>query len=523
MGISVIIDSTTKNSVTSRQSITISKSLRAVPTMDVQTVDPDGAYYPSAGDVAEIQDSGDYLFGGRVREVERKRRRAGVDVLTANISCVGYGHALERRLAGQYEFTGDTFKTIVESIVTNSLAGDLTDVTGVPTGPTIDKLTLDLPTVREAFDVLTQLSGFELYVTADNKLVGRESGTQAAPFSVTGTGSNVSLIYTRETLEDLCNVAVARIGEQLLDPAEQTFTGSSPARSFEVTNPIGEPPSIYVNDVEKTVGILGETGKDWYWQDGSKEIRQDEAAAPLTGSDTLRVIYVGITSGFVQASNTASITAYGQHEKLLEIGRSTVVDAEALVTQYVADHKDPSIVLMLETNTYLESTAATIEPGQTLTVNLSSGGFIANGTYLVRSVTLTNQRGDNDSGRWAVRVEAVSGPMVRNLVEVLRGAVGGSGSAVGRPGSGTGGAGVYRQASSTGTTISPIVQATPGSMLVVTITQTSPPGTISFDSDFEVYNTNIDAANGNITRFLFVGEDDGRWHQCAMAITGLTE
>lgn len=522
MGISAIINSVTRNSLTGRQSITINKPLRQVPTMELVIKDPTGGYYPNAGEVAEIQD-GTTLFGGRVREVERERRRAEVDLLTSTVSCVGYGHALERRLAGQYEFVNETFKAIVQSIVTNSLAGDLTDVTGVPTGPTIEKLTLDLPTVREAFDTLTQLSGIELYVTADNKLVGRESGTQSAPFSVTTTGANVSRIYTRETLEDLCNVAVARIGEQLLDPAEETFTGSSPTQSFEVTNPIGEEPKVYVNDVEKTVGILGETGKDWYWQDGSKEIRQDDAAAPLTGSDTLRVIYVGITSGFVQASDTASITAYGQHEKLLEIGRSTVVDAQALVTQYVADHKDPSIVLSLETNTRIESTAATIEPGQTLTVNLTSGGFVANGTYLVRSVTLTNQRGDNDSGRWSVRVEGVSGPMVRNLVEVLRGTVGGSGSAVGRPGSGSGGAGVYRQLSTTGVTVTPLVKATPGALLVVTVTQTSPAGTISFDSDFEVYNTNIDAAVGNKTRFMFVGEDDGRWHQCAMAITGLIE
>jgi hypothetical protein len=491
--------------------------------MDLVINDPSGGYYPSAGEVIEIQDGTPFLFGGRVQEVERSRRRADVDLLTSNVSCVGYGHALERRLAGQYEWVNTTFKDIVEDITTNSLAGDITDTTGVPTGPTIEKLTLDLPTVREAFNTLTQLSGIELYVTSDNKLVGREAGGTAAPFSVTGTGTNTTRIYTRETLEDLCNVAVARIGEQLMDPQEESFTGNGTKVSFEVTDPIGEVPKAYVNDVEKTVGLLGETGFDWYWQDGSKEIRQDDAGTVLTGGDTLRVIYVGLTSGFVSADDSTSITAYGRYEKLLEIGRATVVDAQALVTRYVADHKDPSIVLVLETNSKIESTAPTIEPGQTLTVNLSSGGFIANGTYLIRSVSLTNQRGDNDAGRWAVRIEGVSGPMVRNLVEVLRGAVGGSGSSVGRPGSGTGGAGVYRQLSTTGVTVSPLVKATPGALLVVTVTQTSPPGTISFDSDFEVYSTNIAAESGNKTRFLFVGEDDARWHQCAMAITGLIE
>ena len=171
MGISAIINSTTRNSITGRQSIVISKPLRQVPTMDVRIVDPTGGFYPSVGQVAEIQD-GTTLFGGRVREVERERRRGSVAVLTSTVSCVGYGHALERRLAGQYEFTDQTFKSIVESIVTNSLAGDLTDVTGVPTGPTITKLTLDLATVREAFDELTRLSGIELYVTADTQLVG---------------------------------------------------------------------------------------------------------------------------------------------------------------------------------------------------------------------------------------------------------------------------------------------------------------------------------------------------------------
>lgn len=67
-------------------------------------------------------------------------------------------------------------------------------------------------------------------------------------------------------------------------------------RKFFLTNqaPFMTAPTVKVNGITKTVGVRGvDSGKDWYYTPGGIVVWQDDAATPLSSSDTLTISYTG--------------------------------------------------------------------------------------------------------------------------------------------------------------------------------------------------------------------------------------
>jgi hypothetical protein len=341
------------------------------------------------------------------------------------------------------------------------------------------------------------------------------------------TGANVNKITTRETREDFCNRVTIKVANALRDPEKESFTGDGATQSFNVAYPIAQAPEIFVGSpaVAQTVGIIGvDTGKDWYWQEGSTEIRQEDTDTPIGSGVVIMVTYIGTESILVAAENATSISDRataennsGIYHKLLTLdNKLTRANAQAVADAYVDRYSSLSVVMVFETDTKLEPEAINIEPGQTLTVSLT--GYNCAGTYLVRSVTLQLRINDVHQARWVVKVEAVSGPVLRNYVNIFRdtsggGSITGSGSIA----SSTGGAGtyIYEPAKlSANTTIASPIPATSGATMVVFIKQGAGPYTISFDATqfAQIVNTAIPAVENMEIAFPFVGRSDGlRW------------
>ena len=532
MGVSVLIQSTTVNEFTAVAGVSITKALRAIPTASIRTVDRAGAYLPAVGNHVEIQDDGTIMFGGSILEVERIKRRSSLALLETHVSCVGLADRLEKRLTGQYEWTGETGGTIIAQMVYQSLAGDITDTTLVEAGPVVDSFITDLATAREFLEAVCGLTGFEYYVMPDGKLAYFDASLNLAPFGITD-GLNVTKLTTRETREDFCNNATAKVASVLRDPETQSFVGNGVNRSFPVTYPVSSTPTVFVAGVEQTVGISGvDTGKDFYWSDGSAEVHQDSGAAPVGVGIAIDITYVGIESIMVNSVNVASVSARataennsGNYEKLLQIEqRLTRADAQAIVDAYVDRHSALSIVLTIETNNLIEPDLKDIEPGQVLPVTLT--GWNAVGNYLVRSVNLQMRKDDSAEYRWEGRIEAISGPVLRNYIDVFRDITGGGGRVSGSgsiPG-GSGGSGTYvfEPAKLTAPlTISAPIAATAGARLVVFVTQGAGSYTISWGPEFVVLVGQASAIEDEITAFDFVGRSDGLWWQTGHPLLGL--
>jgi hypothetical protein len=223
------------------------------------------------------------------------------------------------------------------------------------------------------------------------------------------------------------------------------------------------------------------------------------------------------------SARAAAESNSGIYHKLLTLdNKLTRANAQAVADAYVDRYSSLSVVMQFETDTRLEPDAINIEPGQTLTVSLT--GYQCAGTYLVRSVTLQSRLNDQHEARWVVRVEAVSGPVLRNYVDVFRDTSAGGGNITGSGSiaSSTGGAGtyVYEPAKLTAnTTITSPIPATSGATMVVFIKQGAGPYTISFDATqfSQIVNTAIPAVEDMEIAFPFVGRGDGLWWPMSFA------
>lgn len=530
MGISVLIASTTRNSLVAPASLSLTKTLGEAATAQITLRDSTGSVVPVVGNAVEIQDqASDVQFFGSINEVTVRR----LDHLAANecsISATDLNHACTRRNAGQYEWIDKTVLYIVSDIVSNSLSGDLTDVSLVETGPTIPSFATNYPTVKEAFDALAELAGMRWYVDELNRLnFFTPSVTADAPFAITD-GTNVTALSMRATREDYCNKVTARVGNALRDPDTESFVGNSVLTSFELAYPVAQAPLITLDGAAQTVGITGvDTGKDWYWNSGSKEIRQDSGGTLLTAGNTLAVTYVGVEEIIVGAENAGEISARataegnsGIYQRHIEIeAQLTRTDAQAQVDAYLDRYSALTYVLTAETNEYLEPDILTIRPGDVL--NFTRSGYGATGLFLVRSVTLDHIDGATDQStyQWRGRMELVQGPILRGYADMFKASGGGSVSGGGAVTTNSG-AGVYVYEPAklvANTTITSPYAATRGATLVVFVKQGASPYTISFDATqfAQVVNTNIPATEDLEIAFPFVGRGDGLWWPMSFA------
>jgi hypothetical protein len=424
MGIAVVLGGVTRNSVV--QSITLTKELGAAATCQVVTCDPTGAYVPPIGTPIEIYDATPtIIYAGSAQDVEVTRREhTAVNVCT--ITGTDLNHATTRRLAGEYQWTNKTVLQIVTDIVGNSLVGDLTDITLVETGPTIASFRIRYPTVAEAFDSLATLAGMVWYIDEQNRLVFKTPTASSAPFDITD-GTNLTALTIRGSREDYCNFAVAAVPERLRPEDTESFVGDGSNQIFELDYPVAQEPTITLNSVAQTVGIISvDTGRDWYWAEGSTEIRQDSGGTPITSGDTLEVTYVGTESTFISSQNAGQIAARaaaednsGVYAKFIEIeGRRTAADAQATLDAYVAKFDELSYIAIIETNDYLEPDSLTIQTGEMMTI--SRAGYGTTGDFMVRKISITHLDVHDDAPyQWAVRIEAVKGPALRQFAELI--------------------------------------------------------------------------------------------------------
>lgn len=525
MGISVLIASTTRNSVTAPASISLTRTLGEPATCSIGITDDSGSFYvPAVGNITEIQDqASDVQFFGSANEVSTFRELE-TTVSRSQITATDLNHATTRRNAGQYEWIDKTVLYIVSDIVSNSLSGDLSDVSLVETGPTLPSFRVDYSTVKDAFDSLAELAGMRWYVDELNRLhFFTPSVTANAPFAITD-GTNTTQLSVRATREDYCNKVTARIPSALRDPATESFVGNGTLTSFELDYPVGLAPTITLDGTAVTVGITGvDTGKDWYWNSGSKEIRQDSGGTVLTSGNTLAVTYAGIEEIIVSAEDSAEISARataegnsGIYHHHLEIdAQLTRTDAQSQVDAYLDRRSSLSYVLTAETNDYLEPDILSLRPGQVL--NFTRSGYGVTGLFLVRSVTLDHMPDvvDTATYQWRARFEAVKGPLLRGYVDMFKpSSSGGSSNGIG--GTLSSGSGVYTYTVpklTANTAITVPYAATEGAMLTVWVKQGASNYSISFDADqfAQVVNTNIRPIEDSETGFLFVGREDGLW------------
>lgn len=194
--------------------------------------------------------------------------------------------------------------------------------------------------------------------------------------------------------------------------------GDGNTKSWNMGYALSSVPTISTNlngagYVAKTVGIQGvETGKDFYWNEGSPTITQDSAGTALRGPtgtiDLLKVVYVGEVSSVSIATDPDAIAAQAaldgtsgkieavENDPSLSSASNALAKASALLTRYAVE----GMVFVGNTQD------ASYAPGQLCPMDLSWHG-ITGKQAIVESVSASDQI---DGLNIWYTVTAVSGP-----------------------------------------------------------------------------------------------------------------
>ncbi|WP_447978072.1 hypothetical protein [Candidatus Nitrospira bockiana] len=357
------------------------------------------------------------LFAGTLDRVT-KERPAGGAIVYYRCEAVDWHQLADRRLLAK-EYVEQSADAIVKDVVQQLLAAEGVKAAAfVESAPTIPKYLAPYLTASEIFQELAELVGYSWYIDGEKRVHFFPRETNRAAFDLASdNGSFLAGSLSEETTrEQYRNVQWVRGGEDISDTLTEEFAGDGKTRTFGVSLPIAEVPTIKVNGVVKTVGIRSvDTAKDWYWQEGSEDVSQDTSGPVLTAGDTLRVEFKGLFPVIVTGQNDDEVAARagveggtGLYESIEDDqkldGQAALDKVQALLRKYGVI---PSTV------TY-ETDSSGLAAGQIQTITLPE--YNVSGDWLITEVSATDLSGQ----RIRYSVTAVDGEDLGGWVEFFK-------------------------------------------------------------------------------------------------------
>jgi hypothetical protein len=396
MAVSITIDSVDRTARVLKRSFRVSQQMGSRRICSFTAYDKSDGWRPDVGDRVLVQDGSTYVFSGHIDDYSetvfrptstvRKRRNYA-------IQCVSDEAVLDRRIVAN-SYTAQTLGAIVADVVSAALAGDTVDTTNVATGPTLALVNFDYEPASQVFNELAELTGYAYWMppAASPTLYFQARGSVAAPFAFDSTAAtpNYLTATARRHRDTYRNKQYLRGGITLTSARTESWKGDSATRTFVTGFPVGKVPSaVTVGGVAKTIGINQvETGKDWYWNEGSNEIVQDAAGTLLTSADTLAVTYQGQYPLIISAQLDTEISARAAAESTSGYYESKEDDA-SITDQQAAIDKTTALLVRYGTipvDVHVVTHTAGLEVGQLVSVRMPELGLA--GFYLVQDLEI---------------------------------------------------------------------------------------------------------------------------------------
>ncbi len=415
--VTLTINGVDRTSLLKLDTLQINDGFGSRVTAEFEILDPSGAYRPDNGEPVVIARTGPVkIFAGLIDSPDDEQKPPGTKALKYLVKCADYSQVCDRhRVAGVYEnmLAGD----IIKDIVATALAGEGITTTNVQDGPVVTKILFNYCTATDAFNELAELAGFGWYVDFDKDLHFFDRATNAAPFNITDALNNARAVKVSRPKDRYRNRQFVRGSNALSDYRTETFAGDGSRREFFVTFPMQTVPTVKVNGIVKTVGIRGiDSGKDWYWSQGSDAISQDTSGAVLRAGDTLTVIYRFLYPVLLVKEDSTQISARqaveggtGVYEDLEE--DSSVEDFTTAETLSLARLRQYGVIPTVVT---YETDNDGLRSGQLQTIQIAKHNL--NGSFLIESVSVKDI-----SGKFLrYEVKAVSGERIGGWVDFFK-------------------------------------------------------------------------------------------------------
>lgn len=405
------VDRTNK---TKTDSVSIRRSLSDRSSMQISLIERSGVYRPSVFQeiiveeltVAGSPGSAVRRFAGYIEEIEERPIPGRVGNIAYSLQCTDYTRLLDWRVyAGSFDI-GVAFRDVVTAIFDAKLSNDgLTLGDDIPNGPVLTVRIQDgLRPISEWFRKLATETGY-LFRIDENKVLRfgplATSPPNPAPFSVTFGSLNWRDMSIRRRVGDYRNRQYARTEYTVTGELTKTFTGDgTTADFFQDDGPFHGAPTATLDSVPLSLGRMGFDGDgfDAYYDVEGWGLHFLTLApfnnTPPPNGDILELTYrvrFQNTSVDEDAAEIAARAADMDNSGVIEaIHEDRYIDSKAGLDGRIAallrQFGDVPTEVEFETDSSREPDSDDLEPGHSLSINLTDGPSNVNDSFLVESI-----------------------------------------------------------------------------------------------------------------------------------------
>lgn len=351
-------------------------------------------YRPDKNSEVIIFEGTDRWFDGFVDSYTEKVY-PGTNYINIVVNAVGYGAMLDRRYIGRHYIRPYAFlPNIVAFDLIYKYFGDTGLMWGGSSGDggvNIGEPVFNWLSGAQALQQICDMCTWNYFVDM-SKLVRafpKDSGTGAAPFSLTDSGGTWISIEATKNFLPYSNEVLVRNSQDLQPLWTDTNDTVFPApdgntRMFATSSDLLSKPIIRVNGVRQTVVNAGVYNQPWDWYWLPYTVVQNFSNPAITSGDQLEIMYPSPISYVKRVKDDVEIAAHGLFQHLEEV--QDVIDPDVL-TQIATGLLDKLKQDVTELTIVTDKKG--LEPGQLLTVNTALPPI--NDSFVIEEITSEEQ------------------------------------------------------------------------------------------------------------------------------------
>ena len=287
------------------------------PTASFNLYNEGGALLVQEGDDVIVTDTetSETIFGGKVVQITYNHEIG--DRYTISVGAAGWEMLTDRRIVAEF-YERKTSGFIVKDLISKYLAVD-----GITEGNILDglrgnRVVFGYISLAEALRKLADANGYVWYISANKELNFTSCNCNQAPFDIDfddPTKKAIRSTSLQTTLTQYRNRQYVQYDE-FTSLRTESFAGDGESKTFTVEFPIVLKPRVFVNGVEKTVGVSGlneQGSNDFYFSFKNPSIIQDDNDPPLAGQ------IVDLDTGTVTPPDTIEIRYFGSFASVTEV------------------------------------------------------------------------------------------------------------------------------------------------------------------------------------------------------------
>lgn len=353
---------------------------------------------PEQGKELIFKNGTDFIFAGFVSKISPIEIGVG-QLFIYDVEVTDYTYIIINKSA-QKTYKSQTLSYIVNDLMTNYVdAGYGITTGGVEVGPTVDSVSFNHTSLRDCFEKLSKITGFEWWLGYDKVLYFKSKKATSAPEQITDSSNNHEALSIETDLAQVRNSIVVQGGkEETSTYSSQTIEADGVAREWILRDKPTTFEYIKEATVLQTVGedpTDEETGNDYMYNMEEKYIRVISTDPTPSAGTLIEVSYKYEIPVIITLGNASSIAAMKALEGGDGIHAHTIFDssiksraeARQRALKEIAEYGNPQVLGYFATRTGLLLTGSYFQPGQEVVINSPSWGISTDTKYLIQEVS----------------------------------------------------------------------------------------------------------------------------------------